>query len=190
MLAAVSASGLVVVHYPLMVLREHVPPATPLAAGLEARRATLDDDFALLGAVAPLAYGSPGTAIGPVGAADVRALAARADPARLAFSRERVRRGLTVMAVGFADGLPVGIGVHTPVGLVTEVAGVGVVPAFRRSGIASALTSVLVSEALDHGIRTVFLSAGNETMTRVYGRLGFVRVGTACVAEPPRHALV
>ncbi|HLZ28394.1 MAG TPA: GNAT family N-acetyltransferase [Chloroflexota bacterium] len=185
MLAAMSPTGLAVARYPLMVLREHTPSATPLSAGLEARLANLDDDFALLGAVAPLAFGAPGTAIGPAGAAEVRALAARADLARIASTRDRVRRGLMVMAVGFVDGLPVGIGVHSPVGRVTEVAGVGVVPAFRRRGIASALTSVLVAEALQRGIRTVFLSAGNPTSARLYERLGFERVGTACVAEPP-----
>ena len=60
----------------------------------------------------------------------------------------------------------------------------GVVPAFRRSGIGSALTSVLVADALGRGIQTVFLSAGDETIARVYARLGFERVGTACAAEP------
>jgi hypothetical protein len=28
----------------------------------------------------------------------------------------------------------------------------------------------------------VFLSAGSEDIARVYGRLGFRRVGTACIA--------
>jgi ribosomal protein S18 acetylase RimI-like enzyme len=182
--AAISAAGLQFVQYPLMVLRQHNPPATPLADGLVVRLATLEDDFTLLGAVAPLAFGAPGTAVGPVGIADVRALAASAVPERVAFGRERVRRGQTVMGVGFADGLPVGVGVYQPVGQVTELAGIGVVPAFRRSGIGAAITSLLVSDALDRGIRTVFLSAGNASIARVYGRIGFERIGTACVAEP------
>jgi hypothetical protein len=39
--------------------------------------------------------------------------------------------------------------------------------------------------ALGHaGELTVFLSAGSEDIARVYGRLGFERVGTACLAEP------
>jgi N-acetylglutamate synthase-like GNAT family acetyltransferase len=186
MLAAVSATDLAVVQYPLMMLGDHVVSTTPPGAGVEVRLARLADDFGLLAAVGPLAFGAPGTAVGPAGVAEVRALAARTDPARARaeFNRERVRQGLTVMAVGFADGVPVGVGVHQPVGLVTEVAGVGVVPAFRRSGIGSALTSVLVADALGRGIRTVFLSAGDETIARVYARLGFERVGTACVAEP------
>ena len=93
--AAVSATGLAIVEYPLMVLGEHVPPPTPLGAGLEVRLAHLDDDFALLAAVGPLAFGAPGTAVGPAGVAEVRALAARTDPARARaeFNRERVGRG-------------------------------------------------------------------------------------------------
>jgi N-acetylglutamate synthase-like GNAT family acetyltransferase len=185
MYAAVSATGLAIVQYPLMVLGASIPPTTPLAPGLEVRLARLDDDFSLLGAPAAIAFGAPGAAVGPAGADAVRALAARADPARSESTRERIRRGMTVMAVGFADGLPVGTGVHQPVGLVTEVAGVGVVPAFRRSGIGSALTSLLVTDALDRGIQTVFLSAGDATFARVYARLGFERVGTACIAPPP-----
>jgi hypothetical protein len=30
----------------------------------------------------------------------------------------------------------------------------------------------------------VFLSAGGDDVARVYGRVGFRRVGTACIAEP------
>lgn len=187
--AAVSATGLAIVEYPLMVLGQYLPPTRPLAslgARLEVRLAHDADDFGLLAAVGPVAFGAPGTAVGPAGVAEVRALAARTEAARARaeFNRERVRLGQTVMAVGFADGVPVGVGVHQPVGQVTEVAGVGVVPAFRRSGIGSALTSVLVADALERGIQTVFLSAGDQSIARVYARLGFAPIGTACAAEP------
>jgi RimJ/RimL family protein N-acetyltransferase len=33
-------------------------------------------------------------------------------------------------------------------------------------------------------MRTVFLSAQDDAVARVYERVGFVRVGTACMAEP------
>jgi hypothetical protein len=33
------------------------------------------------------------------------------------------------------------------------------------------------------GATTIFLSAGSDAVARVYERVGFVRVGTACVAE-------
>jgi GNAT superfamily N-acetyltransferase len=185
MQAAASGAGLTVMEYPLMVLREHRPPVRQLPPDLEVRLVTLDDDFALLGAVAPLAFGAPGTAVGPAGLDAVRALAANADRTRVEFDRGRLRRGDTIRAVALAGGVPVATGVHLPVGAVTEIAGVAVVPAFRRCGIGSALTSLLVAEALRQGIETVFLSAGDEATARVYSRLGFDRVGTACAAEPP-----
>ncbi len=51
-------------------------------------------------------------------------------------------------------------------------------------GIASAITSLLTDDAYERGSETVFLSAQNETVARIYERLGFRRVGLACVAEP------
>jgi hypothetical protein len=38
--------------------------------------------------------------------------------------------------------------------------------------------------ALARGVRTVFLSAADDQVARMYGRLGFVRVGTSMVAGP------
>jgi ribosomal protein S18 acetylase RimI-like enzyme len=166
-----------------MVLGEHARSAPP--RGVEVRLARLEDDFTLLGAVAPLAFGAPGTAVGVPGVEAVHALAARGDPARVALNRERLRQGFMVTAVAFVDGEPVGIGFHQPVKGVTELVGIGVVPAFRRRGIGAALTDLLVADAVERGVATVFLSAGSAAIVRVYGRIGFERVGTACVAEPP-----
>jgi ribosomal protein S18 acetylase RimI-like enzyme len=149
MRAAVSGAGLAVVEYPLLVLGEHV--SSPSPPDVVVRLVTLEDDFVLLGAVAPLAFGAPGTAVGPAGVDAVLALAARADYARAALNRERVRRGLMIMAVGCVDGQPVGVGFHQPVGRVSELVGIGVIPAFRRRGIGAALTGLLVHDALDRG---------------------------------------
>jgi ribosomal protein S18 acetylase RimI-like enzyme len=80
---------------------------------------------------------------------------------------------------------PVGGGSHSPVGEVTEVAGVGVLPAFRRRGLAAAVTYVLARDAMDHGVTTVFCSAQTEDVARIYGRIGFQRVATACIASLP-----
>ena len=67
----------------------------------------------------------------------------------------------------------------------TEVGRRRLVPrVFARSGIGSALTSVWSLDALDRGVPTVFLSAGDATIARVYTRLGFAPVATACAAEP------
>ena len=88
------------------------------------------------------------------------------------------------MTVALLDGQPVGIGSHQPVAGVTEVTGIGVLPAFRRRGIGAALTTHLVDDARAHRLETIFLSAGDETIARVYERIGFRTVGTACLGEP------
>jgi hypothetical protein len=46
------------------------------------------------------------------------------------------------------------------------------------------VTAALARHALDTGVDLVFLSAGSEDIARVYARVGFQRVGTACVATP------
>ncbi len=77
----------------------------------------------------------------------------------------------------------VGGGTHTPIGGTSEITGVGVLPAFRRRGLAASLTYVLAMDALARGPRTVFCSAEDDDVARVYGRIGVRRVGTACIAE-------
>jgi ribosomal protein S18 acetylase RimI-like enzyme len=80
---------------------------------------------------------------------------------------------------------PVGGGSHSPVGEVTEIAGVGVLPAFRRRGLAAAVTYVLARDALDHGVSTVFCSAQSEDVARIYRGVGFRSQATACIASMP-----
>jgi hypothetical protein len=52
--------------------------------------------------------------------------------------------------------------------------------------LGAALTAALVEGPTARRIRTVFLSAGDDAVARVYERVGFARDGTACVAEAPR----
>jgi ribosomal protein S18 acetylase RimI-like enzyme len=143
-----------------------------------------DDDLAILGEIASVAFASPGTAISAAGLDEVRQRAALADATAVALQRERINSGRTVMSVALLDGQPVGIGSHQPVGPVTEITGVGVLPAFRRRGIAMAVTAHLVDGALQRGVETVFLSAADEATARVYARIGFSTIATACIAEP------
>ena len=127
-----------------------------------------------------LAFDAPGTAIGEVGTAGLAA----AQPDSVEFDRERLRRGLTVTAAAFnADGDPVASGSHQPLQGLTKIVGVGTLPAFRRRGIAAALTALLVDDALRR-VETVFLSANDAVVARVYERIGFRRLATACIAEP------
>jgi predicted GNAT family acetyltransferase len=70
------------------------------------------------------------------------------------------------------------------VGDVAEVAGVATLPSARRRGYASQLTATLARHALENDVHLVFLSAGDDDVARLYSRVGFRRVGTACIAEP------
>jgi GNAT superfamily N-acetyltransferase len=178
--AAAATGGLTVTDYPLMVLQNLVlcPPPPGVAVRLVAEA----DDLALLGAVARVGFAAPGTAVGAATVADAARLAAARDPREVAFERERIRAGHTVMAVALADGSPIAVGSHQPIGSVAEVVGVATLPSQRRRGVAAALTWLLASDARARGADTVFLSAGDEAVARVYGRVGFAPVGTACVA--------
>lgn len=94
------------------------------------------------------------------------------------FLTAAIDRGTCVIGV-FVDGRTVAGGSHSPVGDTTEVAGVGTHPAFQKRGIAGALTSALVADAFARGCECVFLSAADETVQRVYARLGFEKIGMA-----------
>ena len=72
------------------------------------------------------------------------------------------------------------------VGDVAEVVGVATLPSARRRGYASQLTASLARDALQHGADLVFLSAGDDDVARLYSKVGFRRIGTACIGEPPR----
>jgi predicted GNAT family acetyltransferase len=99
--------------------------------------------------------------------------------------RERLRAGRSVLAAAYGGGAPLAVGIHQPAGGVTEIAGVGTLPAHRRRGLAAAVTSALVADALDRGVEVVFLSAADGDVARVYRRLGFAPIATAMIAEPP-----
>jgi predicted GNAT family acetyltransferase len=53
----------------------------------------------------------------------------------------------------------------------------------RRRGLATAVTAALLDDSRTRGISTVFLSAGDADVARIYARLGFRPVGTAYIAE-------
>jgi N-acetylglutamate synthase-like GNAT family acetyltransferase len=176
--------GLHVTAHPLMVLGNPAASSIAPGDGLDVRLVTVADDLALMGAVAPVAFSTPGTEVGQASFDAVRTMAIGADADAVEFRRERLRTSRSVMAIALHDGNPIGVGSHQPIGAVTEITGVGVVPAFRRRGIAAALTATLVEDALARGIQTIFLSAGDDAVARVYERVGFRTIATACIAEP------
>lgn len=86
--------------------------------------------------------------------------------------------GIAVLARVAATGEPAGAGVcSVPGNQTTEIAGIGVRVAFRRRGIAAALTTRLVREAFDAGVTVAFLMAAHQEEVRIYTRAGFSTIG-------------
>jgi GNAT superfamily N-acetyltransferase len=181
--AAAEATGLSVHSHPLLCL-DAARDARP-SGDVEVRLVSPEEDIRLPQAVSNVGFKHPGTARGQAGIETVAATAASIPDEMVEFVRDRLRRELTVMAVATIDGAPVTAGGHQPVGESTEIVGVATLPAFRRRGLGAAVTSFLVRDALDRGVRLVLLSAGSEEIARVYRRLGFADVGRAGEAETP-----
>jgi ribosomal protein S18 acetylase RimI-like enzyme len=174
-------AGLTVERCPLLVLdgepRGDAGTARMLGPG-EGR------DLALSRAAISVGFETGGTATGSEG------VAARDTMLGTGFAvvDDEVERRLGAGAIRAAacypseqpDLGPVGGGSHAPVDEVTEIAGVGVLPAFRRRGLAAAVTFVLARDALDNGVTTVFCSAQSRDVARIYERVGFRAVATAC----------
>lgn len=86
--------------------------------------------------------------------------------------------GIAVLARTMTMGEPVGAGVcSVPNNQTTEITGIGVRAAFRRRGVAGALTAQLVQEAFAVGVSVPFLMAAHEAEARIYARAGFSTVG-------------
>lgn len=166
LVGAAREAGMRVEEQPLMVLDGSVR-AVPTPA-IEV--SVLDpDDPRFAGARAAVAAGFAGTD------------ELHVEPAQQ-WIADRVRDGLLRVAGAFAGQAPVGGGSHQVRGSVSELTGIATIPSWRRRGVGAALTRALADDAMAQGAGTVFLSAGDATVARVYERVGFVRVGTACVA--------
>ncbi|MEV8475799.1 GNAT family N-acetyltransferase [Streptomyces sp. NPDC051173] len=183
---AAEAAGLAVHEHPLMVLGPDVPgPVT--AEGVTVRTVGPDDPMlADALAAAHLAFTEPGTGIGTTGPAQLaEKAAALTDDGSVARVAARIKDGVSVLAVALRDGTVLCSGQHQPVGSVSEIVGIGTLPTERRRGLALAVTAALVADARQRlGTKTVFLSAGDDDVARVYTRAGFRRIGTALIAEP------
>ncbi|WP_350281101.1 GNAT family N-acetyltransferase [Kribbella sp. HUAS MG21] len=180
--AAAVAAGLTVVEHPLLVLERD--DFRPVVADARCEILSADEEEVRQSrAVAGLAFGEPGTAVGKAGPAERDAAAAEMPADVVAALQDRVRRGVAVSAGAFTvDGM-VATGTHQPVDSATEIVGIGTLPAMRRRGLGAAVTSTLVSHALDHGVDLVLLSAETDAVAAVYERVGFHRIGSAGAAE-------
>ncbi|MER7954154.1 GNAT family N-acetyltransferase [Streptomyces sp. NPDC096030] len=165
--AAVEKSGLVVHEHPLMVL-DGEPAAVTAPENVTVRIVGAGD--AVLESAAAAPFAAFGVAPAPGAATKLAG---------------RIEAGLTRLAAAVdATGTALSAGQYQPVGPVAEVVGVGTLPDARRRGLGLAVTAALVADARAAGVETVFLSASDASVARLYGRLGFRTVGTALIAEP------
>jgi ribosomal protein S18 acetylase RimI-like enzyme len=200
LLAVARSAGLAVLLAPLMVLeRAALVPDLPLPGGatirlLDPHGPRFAADLSAHRAVGQLGFGAApagtlttGTltaTIQPAGARERDAIPALTDEA-VEWQRGRYISGRFTGAVveSPTEGI-LASGIAQRVEDVAEIAGVATLPAARRRGFASQLTASLARHALQTGAELVFLSAGDDDVARLYSKVGFRRVGTACIAEP------
>jgi ribosomal protein S18 acetylase RimI-like enzyme len=189
MAAAAAAGGLEVHPHPLLVLdepaRAYLSPPPLVPPGITVRVvAPEDQELDRIWAVPAVAFGHPGTAVGEAGTAERDKIAADHDGGTIAMLRERLRSGHSVLAAAFGPDGPLAAGSCQAVDGVAEITGVGVLPADRRQGLGAAVTALLARDAVERGVETVFLSASDDAVARVYARIGFREIGIALIAEP------
>ncbi|GAA6622948.1 GNAT family N-acetyltransferase [Scytonema sp. NUACC26] len=149
-------------HLPLMTYAPGSEQSLPIPPGIELILPVSDDDLFATISVQNEAYGAPPPDVGAIAA----------------LKSSLKAGGIAVLARIIATGEPVGAGVCTvPSNQTTEIAGIGVRPAFRRRGVAGALTTRLVQEAFASGVSVPFLMAAHEAEKRIYARAGFSIVG-------------
>lgn len=133
----------------------------------------------------------------PVGGEGLRDAAsaqnvAYGEPTTTSHDVERLRTtlaagGIVVSARDATSGRTIGAGLcSAPIGGVTEIAAIGVVPAWRRRGVAGAICSQLVSEAFAARITMPFLMPAGPAEERIYARAGFARVSEILHVSQPR----
>ncbi|MDQ7904585.1 GNAT family N-acetyltransferase [Phytohabitans sp. ZYX-F-186] len=194
LLAVARSAGLAVLEAPLLVLDPSAlvtPPGADVRF-LDPATPSFATDVAVRRAVGAVGFGSPGTSTGPAGPEDRDAAVLPVTAAELADERRMMEAGRRASVLGYlsppaADPELAGVlasGILQRVDDVAEIAGVAVLPTARRRGLGAAVTAALARHALDTGVDLVFLSAGSDDIARVYARVGFKRVGTACIATP------
>jgi ribosomal protein S18 acetylase RimI-like enzyme len=171
------AAGLMVRLTPLLVARSD--ELLPLEGQVVVRPA--GDDLAQVEAVGQVGFAHLGTDVGEEGVESLASVPTP-DPAALARRAARVAQGQPYVVAAWVDGSPVARGGCTVVGDVAEITGVATLPAYRRQGLAAAVTAVLAKDAVRRGAHLLWLSATDDAVARVYSRLGFREIGVACVA--------
>lgn len=117
---------------------------------------------------------------------DLMTVQARAfgDPDAVRTTAEDARRfrerfaALQLFLARMGDSVVSAASLTAPYEGIAELAGIATLPAFRKRGIAGALTFAVTEMAFAQGIDQVFLTAANAEAGRVYGRAGFVANGS------------
>ncbi|MFI9006477.1 GNAT family N-acetyltransferase [Actinosynnema sp. NPDC053489] len=158
--AALGAAGFTVDHLlPLMAIDTLTPPPTP--AGLTVDAVTSDEDLLAVSVVQNTAFG-----VGRTADAD--------DVAR----QRSLLRDDGVVVLARLHGEPAGAGAFTaPRHGLAQVAGIGVLPAFRRRGIVSAVCADLTARVFDAGCTPFLETEPDDKVTRLYGPLGYRTIG-------------
>ncbi|WCN84712.1 GNAT family N-acetyltransferase [Micromonospora sp. LH3U1] len=190
LLAVARSAGLNVLEAPLMVLDPTALPDPATLSDVAVRVLTADStgfaaDVAARRAVAAVSFAAAGTAPGAAGPAERDAAITELEMAALDEERTRIADGRRISALaGTPTEGALASGMAMRVDDVAEIAGVATLPAARRRGLGAALTATIARELRAAGTDLIFLSAGSEEIARVYLRVGFRRIGTACIAEP------
>ncbi len=179
LLDAVTADGsLEVDETPLMVLGERRLTRAPDEVRVRMIGPDDEEAFVASNAVARVAFDDSSANDAGAEARDQ----ARRPPSSTALSLLHAGTARVAVAEHPQHGVVAG-GRHIEREGVTEVVGVATLPAFRRTGLAAAVTQLLIDDALDRGCSTVFLTASSPAVAALYSGLGFERVGTGYVAE-------
>lgn len=160
--AALLAAGFTAeARVPVMLCTPHMAVHMPQTREIEVFLATQDADLVAAEAAQSQAYGTPPR--GPAG--HMRTLRAG---------------GIVAAARDAASGAIVGGGIaQAPLDGISEIAGIGVHPDFRRRGAAGAITALLAREAFARGFDLLWLTPGGQEAERIYARAGFQAVSEA-----------
>lgn len=179
MRAAVTRSGLSTVDGPLLVVADPVAVMPP--AGV--RLFLVGADEPRLGDFMHLASLAFAESLEGQGTSQPES---KPSTVAVAHLRDRIADGRSVLMAAMAGERALAVGSHQPVVIgqdtVSEIVGVGTLPEFRGRGLGAAITAALAADAQQSG-SLVFLSAGDAESARVYERVGFAQVGTACLAS-------
>jgi ribosomal protein S18 acetylase RimI-like enzyme len=176
-----------------MVIDPHHPVTQePVSDGVKLHVLTADNPALPAALALPrLAFAEQGTAVGSAGHEELSVVADELTKDGTVTSiRPAIRAGhKTIIAALASNGTPLAVGHYHPAHGTTEIGGIGTLPTARRQGLAAAITTALVNHARDHGVSTIFLAYAEDTVARIYARLGFrPAASTLLIANQPARS--